>query len=111
MEIMKIMMKFKYIYALMTVVLFATACQDDELIKQPNNPAAIGDEIVFGGRAGFENSDPGSRTEYSEKFYEIEENGKKIKFERIDWIEGDKIEIYSPDEEPLSKYIFDLRYL
>ena len=106
MEIMKIMMKFKYIYALMTVVFFATACQDDELIQQPNNPAAIGDEIVFGGRAGFENSDPGSRTEYSEVFYEIEENGKKIKFERIDWIEGDKIEIYSPDAAngPTSHY-------
>lgn len=103
---MKIMMKFKYIYALMTVVLFATACQDDELIQQPNNPATIGDEIVFGGRAGFENSDPGSRTVYSEKFYEIEENGKKIKFERIDWIEGDKIEIYSPDAAngPTSHY-------
>ena len=88
---MKIMMTFKYIYALMTVVLFATACQDDELIKQPNNPAAIGDEIVFGARAGFENSNPKSRTVYSGDTYTV--NGKT--FERIDWVDGtDMIEIY-----------------
>ena len=48
--IMKVMMKFKNIYALIAVVLFATACQDDELVPSPNNkPAEIGDEIVFGG--------------------------------------------------------------
>lgn len=100
-------MKFKYIYALIAAVLFTTACQDDELVSSTNQqPAAIGDEIVFGGRAGFENSDPNSRTIYSDEIYEIEENGKKIKFERIDWIEGDKIEIYSPDAAngPTSHY-------
>ena len=100
-------MKFKYIYALIAAVLFTTACQDDELVSSTNQqPAAIGDEIVFGGRAGFENSDPNSRTVYSDEIYEIEENGKKIKFERIDWIEGDKIEIYSPDAAngPTSHY-------
>ena len=100
-------MKFKYIYALIAAVLFTTACQDDELVSSTiQQPAAIGDEIVFGGRAGFENSDPNSRTVYSDEIYEIEENGKKIKFERIDWIEGDKIEIYSPDAAngPTSHY-------
>ena len=91
---MKVMMKFKNIYALIAVVLFTTACQDDELVPSPNNkPAEIGDEIVFGGRAGFENGNPDSRTVYSGEIYQV----GNVKFEKIDWTEGDKIEIYSPD--------------
>ena len=102
------MMKFKNIYALIAVVLFATACQDDDLVSVPSNkPAAIGDEIVFGGRAGFENGNPDSRTVYSGVTYTVEqEDGTVLKFERIDWTEGDKIEIYSPDAAngPTSHY-------
>lgn len=97
------MMKFKNIYALIAVVLFATACQDDELVPSPNNkPAEIGDEIVFGGRAGFENGNPDSRTVYSGEIYQV----GNVKFERIDWTEGDKIEIYSPEAAngPTSHY-------
>lgn len=97
------MMKFKNIYALIAVVLFATACQDDELVPSPNNkPAEIGDEIVFGGRAGFENGNPDSRTVYSGEIYQVD----NVKFERIDWTEGDKIEIYSPEAAngPTSHY-------
>ena len=57
-------------------------------------PAQKGDEIVFGARAGFENSDPDTRTTYSGVTYNTE-NGAT--FERINWVDGDKIEIYSPD--------------
>ena len=84
-------MKFKCIYALIAVVLLATACQDEEII-QPVNPGLQGAEITFGARAGFENSNPGSRTEYSGVHYTY--NGAK--FERIDWVKGDTVQVYSP---------------
>ena len=85
------MKKFKLIYALLAAALFVTACSDEELINEGRVPAADGSEIIFGGRAGFENSDPKGRTIYSGKVYTYD--GKD--FERIDWITGDKIEIYS----------------
>ena len=86
------MKNFKFIYALLAATLFVTACSDEELINEGRVPAADGSEIIFGGRAGFENSDNGSRTVYSGVTYTHE--GKT--YERIDWITGDKIEIYSP---------------
>lgn len=86
------MKNFKFIYALLAATLFVTACSDEELINEGRVPAADGSEIIFGGRAGFENNDPKGRTIYSGKVYTY--NGKD--FERIDWITGDKIEIYSP---------------
>lgn len=87
------MIKNIYKVMLLVAVVLATACQDDELIQQNNNPAAIGDEIVFGARAGFENSNADSRTVYTGEFYT---NDAGIKFERIDWVDGtDMIEIYS----------------
>lgn len=86
------MKKFKLIYALLAVALFVTACSDEELINEGRVPAADGSEIIFGGRAGFENSDPKGRTIYSGEVYTYD--GRN--FERIDWITGDKIEIYSP---------------
>lgn len=55
-------------------------------------PAQKGDEIVFGVRAGFENSNSDTRTVYSGEIYTV----GAAKFERIDWVEGDRIEIYSP---------------
>lgn len=87
------MIKNIYKVMLLVAVVLATACQDDELIQQNNNPAAIGDEIVFGARAGFENSNADSRTVYTGEFYT---NDAGTKFERIDWVDGtDMIEIYS----------------
>ena len=87
------MKNFKFIYALLAATLFVTACSDEELINEGRVPAADGSEIIFGGRAGFENSDPKGRTIYSGKLYTYD--GKD--FERIDWITDDKIEIYSPE--------------
>lgn len=77
------------------VALFATACQDNEVVNNGGNvtPAAVGDEIIFGGRAGFENGDSKTRTEYSGVEYTY--NG--VKYERINWVEGDEVEIYSPE--------------
>lgn len=84
------MKNFKFIYALLAATLFVTACSDEELINEGRVPAADGSEIIFGGRAGFENNDPKGRTIYTGEVYAYD--GKD--FERIDWITGDKIEIY-----------------
>lgn len=56
------MKKFGLIYVIV-VALFTTSCNDE--LVEPQIPAADGSEVIFGGRAGFENSNPGSRTEYS----------------------------------------------
>lgn len=93
-------------------LLFASAvpfvsCEVDNPVKSPL--AKDGDEIVFGARAGFENSDPSTKTVYSGEFYTI----GSAKFERIDWLDKsagaslyDKIEIYSPeaDNGPTAHY-------
>ena len=87
------MKNFKFIYTLLAATLFVTACSDEELINEGRVPAADGSEILFGGRAGFENNGNDSRTVYTGVTYDY--NGKK--YERIDWIDGDKIEIYSAE--------------
>lgn len=86
-------MKNNYIFsALMCLAAVSfTGCIEESL--ENVTPAQKGDEIVFGARAGFENSDPDTRTTYSGTTYT--ENGAE--FERINWVDGDKIEIYSPD--------------
>lgn len=95
--------------ALLAVVM-TTACQDDELVKQDHNPAQVGDEIMFGARAGFENSDPKSRTVYSDETYDVGTGDNKKTFERIDWIDGtDMIEVYCPQASngPTSHYVIN----
>ena len=85
----KSMKNFKLIYALLAVTLFVTACNDEELFEQ-RIPAADGSSIIFGGRAGFESSDPEGRTVYTGEYYKV---GDKT-FERINWVDGDNVEIY-----------------
>lgn len=85
---------FKYTALVCASAAVAISCVEENL--EPIIPAVDGDAIVFGVRAGFEDSAAGTKTEYSGKDYTTED-GKK--FERIDWIENDKIEIYSPEAE------------
>lgn len=85
---------FRYTALVCASAAVAISCVEENL--EPIIPAVDGDAIVFGVRAGFEDSAPGTKTEYSGKDYTTED-GKK--FERIDWIENDKIEIYSPEAE------------
>ena len=66
-----------------------TGCIEENL--EPVIPAKKGEEVIFGARAGFENGDPSTRTEYSGVTYTA---GNK-KFERIDWVEAkDQIHVY-----------------
>lgn len=88
---------FRYTALVCASAAVAISCVEENL--EPIIPAVDGDAIVFGVRAGFEDSAPGTKTEYSGQDYEHE--GKT--FERINWIENDKIEIYSPQaENPLA---------
>lgn len=84
---------FRYTALVCASAAVAISCVEENL--EPIIPAVDGDAIVFGVRAGFEDSAPGTKTEYSGQDYEHE--GKT--FERINWIENDKIEIYSPQAE------------
>lgn len=92
-------MKKIYRYAALVCASAAVAISCVEENLEPIIPAVDGDAIVFGVRAGFEDSAPGTKTEYSGEDYEYD--GKT--FERIDWVVNDKIEIYSPQaENPLA---------
>lgn len=73
---------------------------------EPVKPALSGDEIVFGARAGFEDSNPATKTVYSGETYVV---GETI-FERIDWLDGkDKIEIYCKEATngPSAHYVIN----
>ena len=85
-------MKHKILFgALCVTAAFFASCNDEDIVKFPH---AIGDKIVFGARAGFENSnESATRTAYSNEKYS--HNGKE--FERIDWVDTDIIQIYSPE--------------
>lgn len=88
-------MKRNYIYiALLCASLFTlTGCVEENL--EPIKPAQVGDEIIFGVRAGFEDSAPETKTEYGGKESEYVHGGKT--YERINWVAGDMVEIYSPE--------------
>lgn len=88
-------MRKNYTYmALSCAALLAFGSCVEENFEQIT-PAQVGDEIVFGVRAGFEDSAPETRTEYGGKESEYVYGGKT--YERINWVAGDMVEIYSPD--------------
>lgn len=84
---------YKHIVLSCVALLTLGSCVEENL--EPVAPAQVGDEIIFGVRAGFEDSAPGTRTEYGGKESEYSFGGKT--YERINWVAGDMIEIYSPD--------------
>lgn len=87
------MEKYFKAWAVVSMLLLSTSCTDDEIIETIT-PAEDGSEIIFGARAGFENSNPQSRTEYSGIDYTY--NGKT--YERVDWVfNTDKVEIFCPE--------------
>ena len=85
------MKKNRIVLALACSVLASTFVSCIEENFTPVAPAQKGDDIVFGARAGFENGNLETRTEYSGVTYT---SGGKT-FERINWIDGaDMVEIY-----------------
>lgn len=89
---MKKIFRLSALFCAMT--LLVTSCTKDVVEEQPApNPEVDGTEIQFGARAGFETTDD-TRTVYSGVQYTDKDDKKR---ERIDWVEGDRIEIYSPE--------------
>lgn len=111
MELIGTGMKKIYKYAALVCASTAVAISCVEENLEPVIPALDGDEIVFGVRAGFEDSKPGTKTVYTGNSYTLYydkdgklvsdevEGGSKRTFEGINWVENDKIEIFSPQAE------------
>ncbi len=100
--------KYTIIAFLCAVSVLFAGCIEENL--EHIAPAQKGDEIIFGARAGFENSKSGTKTEYSGVTYDVyyDADGNIVEagtagvtkktFERIDWVdETDMIEIHCPE--------------
>lgn len=87
-----------YIFAAVAaVMLVLTGCKD-ELLGGQGVKKYTGDEIVFGGRAGFEISGASAQKAATRTVYtgaQYEENGKT--YEGVHWVADDKVRIYSPE--------------
>lgn len=97
MDIMK-----KYIFAtfIAGVAAFFTGCSDD---LEQFTVKHSGEEILFGGRAGFEmtgdevKKTSQTRTVYTGNTWQaVDEDGVTKTYEGVNWISGDKVRIYSP---------------
>lgn len=81
------MKKYSYIYMLAMAGVLMTSCQDDFVEGTITRPAEVGDVILFGASANFENANPNVRTEYSGEVVD----GK----ESIWWVPNkDRVQIY-----------------
>ncbi len=100
----------KITFAILAIAFIAAfnSCKEEEEIQTPdednweyfmkqydeNTPHTPGTFVMFGANTYFKNGDEETRTQYSGQFYydDIEDNSKK--YERIDWVNGDKLQIY-----------------
>lgn len=82
------MKTYKHLFTLAMAGLLAVSCQEDTAINTTLRPAEVGDPILFGASAEYENANPGqTRTEYSGDVVD----GKEI----IWWVpETDAVQIY-----------------
>lgn len=82
------MKTYKYLLTLAMIGLLAASCQEDTAIDTNVRPAEVGETIMFGASAAYENANPGqTRTEYSGD----PKDGK----EAIWWVPNtDKVQIY-----------------
>lgn len=83
------MKTYKHLFTLAMAGLLAVSCQEDTAINTTVRPAEVGDPVLFGASAAYENANPGqTRTEYSDLPLV---DGKEI----IWWVpETDKVQIY-----------------
>lgn len=82
------MKTYKHLFTLAMAGLLAVSCQEDTAINTTVRPAEVGDPVLFGASAEYENANPGqTRTEYSGDVVD----GKEI----IWWVpETDAVQIY-----------------
>lgn len=83
------MKTYKYLFTLAMAGLLAVSCQEDTAINTTVRPAEVGEPIMFGASAAYENANPRqTRTEYSGTYDEQER-------EIIWWVpETDAVQIY-----------------
>ena len=83
------MKTYKHLFTLAMAGLLAVSCQEDTAINTTVRPAEVGDPVLFGASAEYENANPGqTRTEYSGNY---DEYNREI----IWWVpETDKVQIY-----------------
>ena len=83
------MKTYKHLFTLAMAGLLAVSCQEDTATNTTVRPAEVGDPILFGASAAYENANPGqTRTEYSGNY-------DKYNREIIWWVpETDKVQIY-----------------
>lgn len=83
------MKTYKHLFTLAMAGLLAVSCQEDTAINTTVRPAEVGDPVLFGASAAYENANPGqTRTEYSDLPLV---DGKEI----IWWVpETDAVQIY-----------------
>lgn len=84
------MMKKKIIRILLAALPLLPGC-----VKNILDGAAPGTQINFAASTSYDNN-PGTKTEYSGVFTNETVSGVTHKYERINWVSGDKIHIYSP---------------
>lgn len=92
------------LYLCLVGLVLIGGCVKEDIIQ--TNPASNGSEIIFGARAGFEDSKPGTKTVYSGSIYNVGEKS----FERIDWVDNvDMIEIHCPEATngPTAHYLIN----
>ena len=86
------------------LVLFAMAgCADDDLTEgQDSGVRPVGNGIVFGATAGYDN-DPSVRTSYGD--YDDESAPTS---QAINWESGDRVDIYSPESPNVQKVEYEI---
>lgn len=90
---MKTTNKFLAMAMLLSGVAF-TSCQDESEFNTV--PIPVGDEVMFGASAYFENGDFDGKTKTIYGNIHEGENGKK--YVALNWVKGDKIEIVCPQD-------------
>lgn len=84
-----------YFGASLSMMLFVmTGCSDEDIIQQQNESIPQSNGIVFDASASYA-GDAQSRTEYGD--YTYGEDGQTKVSQAIEWLETDKVAIYSPE--------------
>lgn len=100
-------MKRNFYLGIGAIALFALASCEDDLSKKGNEIEGGG--IVFGATAGY--GDPETRTIYGDK---LDDNGNvtgdfnAAASQKIEWVEGDAVEIYSPTSPTGPKFEYGI---
>lgn len=81
----------KLVFFLLAALPVLAGCDPAALTRS----AAPGTEIRFSANTSYDNM-PGTKTVYSGQTYDVALSGSSAKYERIDWVGGDKIRICSP---------------